>query len=49
MKIGLVGLGKMGFNLAQNLLDNKYEVSAFDLNADAVQSVKSLARKAQQA
>ncbi|AJY74028.1 phosphogluconate dehydrogenase (NAD(+)-dependent, decarboxylating) [Paenibacillus beijingensis] len=42
MKIGLIGLGKMGFNLAQNLLDNKHEVAAFDLNADAVESIKNL-------
>lgn len=42
MKIGLIGLGKMGFNLAQNLLDHHHEVAAFDLNADAVESVKSL-------
>ncbi|RED58493.1 phosphogluconate dehydrogenase (NAD(+)-dependent, decarboxylating) [Cohnella lupini] len=42
MDIGLIGLGKMGFNLAQNLLDHRHKVTAFDLNADAVESVKKL-------
>lgn len=32
MQIGLVGLGKMGFNLALNLHRHKHEVFAFDLN-----------------
>lgn len=40
MKIGLVGLGKMGLNLGQNLLDHKHEVVAYDLNTDAVEEVK---------
>ncbi len=26
MKVGLIGLGKMGLNLGQNLIDNKHEV-----------------------
>jgi 6-phosphogluconate dehydrogenase (decarboxylating) len=25
MKVGLIGLGKMGLNLGKNLLDKKYE------------------------
>jgi 6-phosphogluconate dehydrogenase len=41
MKIGLIGLGKMGFNLAQNLLDNGHQVVAFDVNAEAVQSMEA--------
>uniref|UniRef100_UPI00047982CA NAD(P)-binding domain-containing protein n=1 Tax=Cohnella thermotolerans TaxID=329858 RepID=UPI00047982CA len=45
MQIGLIGLGKMGFNLAQNLMDHKHDVVAFDLNADAVASVKALGAK----
>ncbi|MBM7691055.1 6-phosphogluconate dehydrogenase [Peribacillus deserti] len=39
MKIGLIGLGKMGYNLSLNLLDNKHEVVAFDVNAEAVQNI----------
>ncbi|GGG26131.1 phosphogluconate dehydrogenase (NAD(+)-dependent, decarboxylating) [Paenibacillus abyssi] len=41
MKIGLIGLGKMGFNLSQNLTDNNYEVVAFDVNANAVKELQS--------
>lgn len=40
MKIGLIGLGKMGLNLGQNLIDKNYEVVAFDLNVDAVKEIK---------
>lgn len=36
MKIGLVGLGKMGFNLGLNLMDHSHQVVAFDVNAEAV-------------
>ncbi|MCR8845038.1 decarboxylating 6-phosphogluconate dehydrogenase [Paenibacillus sp. SC116] len=41
MKVGLVGLGKMGLNLGQNLLDHKHEVVAFDLNKQAVDEMTS--------
>ncbi|WP_108670600.1 phosphogluconate dehydrogenase (NAD(+)-dependent, decarboxylating) [Peribacillus acanthi] len=41
MKVGLIGLGKMGLNLGQNLLDNKHEVVAFDLNSAAVEEMKT--------
>ncbi|CAM3388030.1 phosphogluconate dehydrogenase (NAD(+)-dependent, decarboxylating) [Marinicrinis lubricantis] len=41
MKIGLVGLGKMGLNLGQNLMDHKHEVVAFDLNTDAVKQMQT--------
>ncbi|WP_100487865.1 phosphogluconate dehydrogenase (NAD(+)-dependent, decarboxylating) [Sporolactobacillus pectinivorans] len=37
MQIGLVGLGKMGFNLALNMADHGFQVHAFDLSAEAVQ------------
>ncbi|MGG0738437.1 phosphogluconate dehydrogenase (NAD(+)-dependent, decarboxylating) [Niallia taxi] len=40
MKVGLIGLGKMGLNLGKNLLDNKHQVSAFDLNPAAVSEMK---------
>jgi 6-phosphogluconate dehydrogenase len=36
MKVGLIGLGKMGLNLGQNLLDHQHEVVCFDLNSNAV-------------
>jgi len=39
VKIGLIGLGKMGLNLAQNFIEHHHEVSAFDLNAAAVEEV----------
>jgi 6-phosphogluconate dehydrogenase len=41
MQIGLVGLGKMGFNLALNIHNHKHEVTAFDLNATAVKSIEA--------
>ncbi|MDR0268200.1 phosphogluconate dehydrogenase (NAD(+)-dependent, decarboxylating) [Paenibacillus sp.] len=34
MKLGLIGLGKMGFNLAQNLLACGNETVVFDVNAE---------------
>ncbi|TWI58095.1 phosphogluconate dehydrogenase (NAD(+)-dependent, decarboxylating) [Halalkalibacter nanhaiisediminis] len=40
MKVGLIGLGKMGLNLGQNLIDNKHEVVAFDVNPNAVEEMK---------
>lgn len=39
MQIGLIGLGKMGFNLALNLQRNGYEVVATDVNADFVDKI----------
>jgi 6-phosphogluconate dehydrogenase len=41
MKVGLIGLGKMGLNLGQNLIDNKHDVVAFDLNNEAVEEMKN--------
>lgn len=41
MKIGFVGLGKMGGNMTERLLRNKHEVVAFDLSADAVATAES--------
>ncbi|MFJ5672455.1 phosphogluconate dehydrogenase (NAD(+)-dependent, decarboxylating) [Bacillus safensis] len=40
MKVGLIGLGKMGLNLGKNLIDHKHEVVAFDLNISAVEEMK---------
>lgn len=39
MQIGIIGLGKMGFNLALNLQRNGYEVIANDVNAEFVQKI----------
>ncbi|WP_088105785.1 phosphogluconate dehydrogenase (NAD(+)-dependent, decarboxylating) [Halalkalibacter urbisdiaboli] len=39
MKIGLIGLGKMGFNIAKNLMEHNHEVVAFDVNKHAVKEV----------
>ncbi|MBY0599306.1 phosphogluconate dehydrogenase (NAD(+)-dependent, decarboxylating) [Bacillus bingmayongensis] len=41
MKIGLIGLGKMGLNLGQNLMDKNHEIVAYDVNTDAVKEIKS--------
>lgn len=40
MKVGVIGLGKMGLNLGKNLIDHKHEVVAFDLNTSAVEEMK---------
>ena len=40
MQIGLIGLGKMGFNLGLNIHSHKHEVVAFDLNQQLLQSIK---------
>lgn len=39
MKVGLIGLGKMGFNLGQNLLEHGHGVVAYDVNAAAVEEI----------
>ncbi len=39
MKIGFVGLGKMGFNMAQHLLECGHELVLFDLSVVAVASL----------
>ncbi|MCM3713019.1 decarboxylating 6-phosphogluconate dehydrogenase [Alkalihalobacillus oceani] len=40
MNIGLIGLGKMGFNLALNLLDHHYKVVASDVNKEQVDKIE---------
>ncbi|MGE7759599.1 phosphogluconate dehydrogenase (NAD(+)-dependent, decarboxylating) [Peribacillus sp. NPDC097895] len=40
MKVGLIGLGKMGMNLGKNLIDNHHHVVAFDLNTSAIEEIK---------
>lgn len=39
MEIGLVGLGKMGFNLAQNIHHHKHQLKAFDLNTSLAEAI----------
>ncbi|HKO75853.1 MAG TPA: decarboxylating 6-phosphogluconate dehydrogenase [Flavobacterium sp.] len=39
MQIGIIGLGKMGFNLALNLNRNQYEVIAHDVNSTFVKNI----------
>ncbi|MEJ9219175.1 decarboxylating 6-phosphogluconate dehydrogenase [Paenibacillus glucanolyticus] len=36
MKIGMIGLGKMGLNLVQNLIHQQHQVVAYDLNTELV-------------
>lgn len=40
MQIAVIGLGKMGFNLALNIFSHKHEVLAYDLHADARGSIQ---------
>lgn len=35
MKIGLIGLGKMGLNLALNMKDHNHEVVAYEISEQA--------------
>jgi 6-phosphogluconate dehydrogenase len=41
MQIGIIGLGKMGFNLALNLKRNNYDVIAQDVNKEFVSKIGS--------
>lgn len=45
MQIGLVGLGKMGLNLAQNMIEHGHQVIAFDLSPQAVKQAQQHAIK----
>ncbi|GEK34540.1 phosphogluconate dehydrogenase (NAD(+)-dependent, decarboxylating) [Kurthia sibirica] len=40
MQVGLIGLGKMGFNLGLNLMKHTHTVNAFDVNEQAVTNFK---------
>ncbi|MFD1417753.1 phosphogluconate dehydrogenase (NAD(+)-dependent, decarboxylating) [Companilactobacillus keshanensis] len=42
MKLAMIGLGKMGINLTENLIRNNNEVVAFDLNEDAKKDAQEL-------
>lgn len=41
-KIGFIGLGAMGNPMAANLANNGYEVSVFDVNKEAMKSLKDV-------
>ncbi|TAL82882.1 MAG: decarboxylating 6-phosphogluconate dehydrogenase [Rhodanobacter sp.] len=41
MKLGMIGLGKMGANMAQRLQQGGHQVSGFDPNADARKAVQA--------
>jgi 6-phosphogluconate dehydrogenase len=40
MQIGFIGLGKMGFNLVQNLLEHQHTVVAYDIDAALIASIE---------
>lgn len=40
MKINMIGIGKMGYPLVQNMLDNGHEVRVFDVNEKAIDTIK---------
>ncbi|MBN1067538.1 decarboxylating 6-phosphogluconate dehydrogenase [Clostridium botulinum] len=39
MNVGIIGLGKMGFNIALNLLNHNHSVVAYDLSDESVNSI----------
>ena len=40
MELGIVGLGRMGANMARRLMRDGHEIVAFDVNPDAVQGLE---------
>ena len=48
MKIGMIGLGKMGLNLVQNLIHHQHQVVAYDLNTQLVDQAPSAVQKPHQ-
>jgi 6-phosphogluconate dehydrogenase len=41
MKLGYIGLGKMGFNMVERLLEKGHQVVAYDRNVDAVKEIRN--------
>ncbi|MBW8734455.1 MAG: NAD(P)-binding domain-containing protein, partial [Asticcacaulis sp.] len=41
MKLGMIGLGRMGANIARRLMRNGHEVVVYDRDADAVATMAS--------
>ena len=39
MKIGMIGLGRMGGNMARRLMQGGHEVVAYDRNREAVETL----------
>jgi 6-phosphogluconate dehydrogenase len=39
MKVGMVGLGRMGANMTKRLIEHGHEVAAYDRNPDAVKAI----------
>jgi len=46
MKLGFIGLGKMGANMTERLLRGNHEVAVFDLNKDALLNAEKLGAEA---
>ena len=46
MELGLIGLGKMGFNMATRLRQGGHTVVGFDFNADVVKKLERCGRRA---
>ena len=47
MKLKMVGLGKMGFNLALNMKDHEVDVEGFDVNEEARKNTMAGLRSAE--
>lgn len=45
MKVGLIGLGKMGLSLGQQMLEKGHEVTAYDVNPDAIEMIAGCGAK----
>lgn len=45
MKLAILGLGKMGFNLMQNLLDHGHEVAVYDIDQALVEQAEAAGAK----
>ena len=41
MELGIIGLGKMGFNIAQNLHEKGYTIKAYDIDSDTRQLART--------
>ena len=41
MRVGMIGLGKMGYNLLQNMHDHKIEVYGYDVNIDVIEKAQN--------
>ncbi len=41
MQIGFIGLGKMGFNLVQNLVQHQHQVVAYDIDNQLITKIKA--------